>query len=158
MIRELIARFNKSMDERVASVRHKREVPIRLSFAPNGQTGKLEMAAKIVFVAGETTDLSSSGIAFIVASIRVKENYLVGENRILNAELDLPNGKVSMKIVGQRYEQVGEHISTARYLVGASIKEMTAENRAAYDHFLRSSDNKINPNRLTFGTEDGKYL
>ena len=151
MLRKLIAKFNKSMAQRVVCVRHKREVPIKLSFEPNRTTGKLEMPPKILYVAGETADLSNSGIAFIVSSIRIKENYLVGENRILNAELDLPNGKVSMKVVGQRYEQVGEHISTARYLVGASITEMSAENREAYNDFLRLSSQKSSAGSLRFG-------
>jgi len=98
--------------------------------------------------------LSNSGVAFIVSSIRIKENYLVGEGRVLNAELDLPSGKVSMKIVGQRYEQVGEHISTARYLVGASIREMTDENREAYDAFLRYGGRKGNTGSLKFGIDE----
>ena len=154
MIRKLIARFNRTMAERVVSVRHKREVPIKLSFVPTGGTGRLDVPPKAVYITGETTDLSSTGIAFIVASIRVKENYLVGEGRALNAELDLPNGKISMKIVGQRYEQVGEHISTARYLVGASIKEMTDENREAYNDFLRLSGKKGNTGSLKFGVDE----
>lgn len=151
MLRRLIAKFNSSMAERVAPVRHRREVPIRLSFEPNGDTERLNLPPKIVFVSGETTDLSDSGIAFVVSSIRIRENYLVGEGRILNAELDLPNGKVMMKIVGQRYEQVGEHISTARYLVGASIKEMTGENREVYEEFLRLGDKKGSTGSLKFG-------
>ena len=154
MFRKLIAKFNRSMAERVVSVRHKREVPIKLSFAPNGSMGRLDVPPKQIFITGETTDLSSSGVAFIVASIRVKENYLVGEGRVLNAELDLPNGKISMKVVGQRYEQVGEHISTARYLVGASIKEMTGENREAYNEFLRLSGKKGNTGSLKFGIDE----
>jgi len=154
MLRKLIAKFNRTMAERVVSVRHKREVPIKLSFAPDGNTGRLDAPPKFVFITGETTDLSSSGVAFIVSSIRVKENYLVGEGRILNAELDLPNGKVSMKIIGQRYEQVGEHISTARYLVGASIKEISDENREAYNEFLRLSGKKGNTGRLKFGIDE----
>ncbi len=136
------------MAERVVAIRHKREIPIRLSFEPNSRTGGFDAPPKILYVSGETADLSHSGIAFIVPSIRIKENYLVGENRVLNAELDLPGGKVSMKIVGQRYEQVGEHISTARYLVGASIQEITEENREAYNHFLRYGDRKGNTGSL----------
>ncbi len=152
MLRKLIAKFNRSIAERVVSVRHKRQVPLKLSFEPNGNTGRTDAPPKYVYIIGETTDLSTSGIAFIVPSIRVKENYLVGEGRILNAELDLPNGKVSMKIVGQRYEQVGEHISTARYLVGASINDMSDENREAYNDFLRLGGKKGNTGSLKFGT------
>ncbi len=142
------------MAERVVSVRHKREVPIKLSFEPTGATGRLDMPPKYVYINGETTDLSGTGVAFIVPSVRVKENYIVGEGRVLNAELDLPNGKVSMKIVGQRYEQVGEHISTARYLVGASIKEMSDDNREAYQDFLRLSGRKGNTGSLKFGVDE----
>lgn len=147
MIRKLIAKLNSSMAERVGSVRHRQAVPIKLSFEPSSATGRLD-AAKNYYITGETADLSSSGIAFIVSSIRVRENYLVGEGRVLTAELDLPNGKVSMKIVGKRYEQVGEHISTARYLVGASINFMTPEHREAYNEFLRFSSRKGNTGRL----------
>lgn len=150
MLRNLIAKFNKSMVERVVSARHKRAVPIRLSFAPSGKTDELTTAPNFLFITGETNDLSRSGIAFTVAAIRIKENYLVGEGRLLTAELDLPNGKISMKVVGQRYERVGEHISTARYLVGASIEQMTDENRGAYEDFLRLSDKNTNTGRLRF--------
>lgn len=136
MLRNLIAKFNRSMSARVASVRYRREVAIKLSFEPTGKTGKLDLT-KNLFIAGETADLSGSGIAFTVASVRIKENYLVGEGRVLNAELDLPNGKISMKVVGQRYELIGEHLSTERYLIGASIVQISDENRAAYEEFLR---------------------
>lgn len=156
MIRKLIAKFNKSMAERVGSVRHRRAVPIKLSLEPSGQTGRLDAALKSYYITGETADLSSSGIAFVVSSIRIKENYLVGEGRVINAELDLPNGKVSMKIVAQRYEQVGEHISTARYLIGASISFMTDENREAYDDFLRFGGKKGNTGSLKFGVDQSQ--
>ena len=153
MLRKWIAKFNKSRAERVVSARHNWEVPIKLSFELSGKTGK-SVSPQILFITGETKDLSQSGIAFTISSIRIKENYLVGEGRILNAELDLPNGKVSMKIVGQRYEQVGEHISTARYLVGASINEMTDENREVYEYFLRFGDAKGNTGSLKFGIDE----
>ena len=142
------------MAERVASIRFERAVSIKLSFAPNGNTERLDAPPQIIYVMGETTDLSYSGIAFVVSSIRIKENYLVGEGRILNAELDLPNCKVLMKIVGQRYESVGEHISTARYLVGASISEMTDENREAYNDFLHYGSKKENTGNLEFGVDE----
>ena len=154
MLRRLIAKLNKSLAERVTSVRHKCEVPIKISFEPTGATGKLDMSPKTLYVMGETADLSQTGIAFIVPTIRVKENYLVGEGRILNVELDLPNGKVSMKVVGQRYELIGEHISVARYLVGASIAEMSNDNREAYQEFLRLGGRKGNTGSLKFGVRE----
>jgi hypothetical protein len=136
MLRNLITKISKLLSARAVSTRHRREAAIKISFEPTGKTGRLD-STRNLFITGETVDLSSSGLAFTVASIRVRENYLVGEGRILNAELDLPNGKVSMKILGQRYELIGEHLSTERYLIGASIEQISDENRAAYEEFLR---------------------
>lgn len=154
MLRNLIAKFNRSMAERRASIRYPRAVSIKLSFAPSKNEERLDVPPPVCCVMGETKDLSSTGIAFVVSSIRLKENYLVGEGRRLDAELDLPNGKVSMKIVGQRYEPLDEHDSAARYLVGASIAEMTAENREAYDDFLRFGGKKGNTGSLRLGVDE----
>ncbi len=154
MLRNLIAKLNKSMAERVVSVRHHREVPIKISFQPCEKTGKSTAPPQVLFMMGETKDLSYSGIAFIVSSIRIKENYLVGENRTLNAELDLPGGKVSMKIVGQRYEPIDDaHLSVGKYLIGARILEMTEDNREVYEYYLRFGSMKGNTGSLKFGID-----
>lgn len=137
MFRKLFAQLNKSVSKQVVAARHDYAVPIKLTFEPDRNTGKLRMPINNLSIVGETKDLSHSGIAFVVSSVRVKEYYLVGEGRTLNAELDLPNGKVQLQIVGQRYEQIGEHISVSQYLIGAKILFMTEENREVYEHFLR---------------------
>jgi hypothetical protein len=154
MIRKLVAKFNRSITERVVSPRKHYEFPIKVWFEPDRNTGRLKLPLENLTVMGETKDLSRSGIAFIVSAIRIQENYLVGEGRILNVELDLPDGKVQMQIVGSRYEQVGQHISTARYLIGAKITQMSAENREAYEHFLRYG-NKRKKGSLELGIDKG---
>ncbi|MEZ5428652.1 MAG: PilZ domain-containing protein [Pyrinomonadaceae bacterium] len=134
------------MSKQVVAARREHEVPIKITFEPDRNTGRLRMPAEELFITGETKDLSTSGIAFTVSAIRINEYYLVGEDRILNAELDLPNEKVKMQIIGKRYEQVGEHISVSRYLIGAKIVHMSEENREAYEHFLRYGK-KLGKNR-----------
>lgn len=127
------------MSERIVPVRYQLQVPVKVWFEPENKSGRLKTpdAAEHLFVWGETRDLSRSGIAFVVPSIRLKENYLVGGNRALVAELDLPNGRTQMRVVGKRYEQVGEHLSVSRYLIGASIEHITPENLEVYDYFLK---------------------
>jgi hypothetical protein len=154
MIRKLISRFNKSITERVVSPRKKYEVPIKIWFEPDKNTGSLKMPGESLVILGETKDMSRSGIGFIVSAIRIRENYLVGAERILNAEMDLPGGKVQMQIVGSRYEQVGQHVSTARYLVGAKITQMSKEDREAYEYFLRHGD-KRKKGSLALGIDKG---
>lgn len=154
MIRKLFAKINRSLAERVVASRKKLCVPIKVWLEPDRATGKTHLPSEIISISGETADLSASGIAFIVSSVRIKENYLVGEGRTLNIELDLPDGKVQMNVVGQRYEQVGQHISMARFLIGAKIIKITNENREAYEHFLRYGDRR-KKGTLALGVDEG---
>ena len=125
------------MSRQVVSTRRDFELPIKITLEPDRNTGRLRLPTGDLTITGSTRDLSQTGIAFVVSSVRVKEYYIVGENRNLQAELELGKEKVKMVIVGQRYEQVGEHSSVAKYLVGAKIVKMSDEDREVYEHFVR---------------------
>ena len=153
MLRNLFAQFNKSLAKRVVCSRYLFEVPIKLTFEQGNKTGRLQLPRVPLFIKGETKDLSQSGIAFMVSSIRLQENYLVGEDRILNAELDLPNGKINMKVVGCRYEQLGEPSSVGKFLIGAKIVEMTTESRDFYEDFLRNGNKRTQAKLLKLGVD-----
>jgi hypothetical protein len=155
MIRKLIWNFKKSISERAAPRRYNLQIPIIISFEAIKNTGKKNAETANLLVRGETKDLSSSGIAFVVPSIRLREYYLVGENRTLDAELGLPGGKLKMKLVGCRYEQLNdEHSSTNSYLIGANIVEMADDERKVYEDFLRSaSKTELNAAALKLETD-----
>lgn len=135
MIRKLAAKLSGLVAERSHSARKRFNAPIKIVIEPYGKS--IHSTYDTLFIAGETCDLSRSGIGFIVPSIRIKEFYLVGQDRVLNAEIDLPGGKMKMKVVGRRYERVGIHDSVEKYLIGAEIVEMDKDSREAYEHFLR---------------------
>ncbi|MEO8648956.1 MAG: PilZ domain-containing protein [Acidobacteriota bacterium] len=138
MIRELVTRFNRTITERRASVRRKFNVPLKVCFAPADNPMKIKAPCDDSFLSGETIDMSETGIGFMVSSIRIKEKYLVGQERILNIELDLAGKRVIMRVLGKRYERVGIHLSAEKYLIGALITEMSDDDRAAYEHFLNN--------------------
>jgi hypothetical protein len=137
MLRELASKFSVSWIERRASVRKKFQVPVKVCFAPEKNPHNITPCEES-FLSGETVDLSESGIAIIVSSIRIKEKYLVGQERILHVEMDLAGKKIQMRVLGKRYERVGIHASTEKYLVGAAITEMSADDRTKYEYFLRN--------------------
>ncbi len=112
------------------------------------------MPTEPLTITGETSDMSKTGIGFIVASVRIKEKYLVGEGNLLNAELDLSGAKVQMQIIGRRYIQVGQHVSTDRFLIGAQIVKMKTADREVYEKFLMNNRKKIKAN-LTLGIDEG---
>ncbi len=136
MLRELVSRFSSTIAERRASVRRKYSVPVKVCFAP--EKSLVKGGCDEAFLSGETSDVSETGIGFVVSSIRIKEKYLVGQDRVLNVELDLSGRKVRMQVRGVRYERVGIHLSTERYLVGAAIVGVNEDDQEAYEHFLRN--------------------
>ncbi|MDH3494912.1 MAG: hypothetical protein OEM82_15260 [Acidobacteriota bacterium] len=111
-------------------------MPIKLTVEPDSNTGPLNASGKGLTVSGTTSDFSRSGIGFVVSCIRLREFYLVGEGRTLNAEISLPNGVVRMKILGTRYEQTGKHLSVTQYLIGAKIVKIADKDLETYEEFL----------------------
>ena len=127
----------------MVSARRRQTSPIKIWFDPEMNTELAQERARNACVIGETVDISKSGIGFIVPSIRVKEKYLVGQLRALNVEIDLPTGKISMRLIGRRYEKVGQHISTERFLIGAEILELRGADREAYESFLKRPAQRV---------------
>lgn len=138
MLRELINKFNSSLSERMVSSRRRHKASMKVWFDPEINSERALEAARAACIFGETVDISRTGIAFLVPSIRVKEKYLVGHQRDLNVEIDLPTGKVFMRVIGKRYEKVGIHISSERFLVGAHIIGLSGQDRENYEAFLRN--------------------
>lgn len=137
MFRKLISKFNSSLSESMVSSRRRHTAPVKIWFEPEINSERARELARSACVLGETFDISRSGISVIVPSIRVKEKYLVGQERPLHIEMELPTGKVEMTVMGKRYEKVGVHISTERFLVGAHILKLTGADKDAYETFLK---------------------
>ena len=143
MIRELIAKFNRSLTESMVSSRRNHKAPIKIWFDPDVNSDRGREMARSACVLGETVDISRSGVAFVAPMIRVKEKYLVGHERNLNVEIDLPNGKVFLQAIGRRYEKVGADVSTERFLVGMQITSLSGDDKDIYDAFLKRGNRSV---------------
>ena len=157
MIRKLVSTLNSKILRRLSPSRRELHVPVTITLGPDKNTGKLSLKKEDYCIAGETVDLSEGGMSFIVDSIRLKDQYLVGEDRVLNAQLDLPNGKISLKVIGLRYEQVGQHASIAKYLIGAKITDIGEIEAKIYKEYLRYGDKVMErrARRLKVKMEEG---
>src|SRR6266700_3778662 len=102
MLRDAVLKVTKTIAALRAHPRKKYRVPVRVWFEPEANTVNFRSPNLGIFLLGRTSDLSAGGIAFYAPSIRIKEDYLVGQERILNVELDLAGRKVRMKVVGRR--------------------------------------------------------
>ena len=140
MLRELINKFNRSLSEKMVPPHRRHTAPVKVWFDPDIKTEQAMELARNPCILGETIDISRTGIGFIVPMIRLKEKYLVGHERALNIEIDLPNGKVYLRAMGCRYEKVGMHISTELFLVGARITSLSGNDKDIYESFLKSGN------------------
>lgn len=140
MIRELITKLNRSLSDRMVSARRRHTAPVKVWFDPDVNTARARDIARAACILGETVDISRTGIGFLVPSIRLKEKYLVGQQRNLNVEIDLPTGKILVRAIGCRYEKIGLHISTERFLVGAHIVSLTGSDKENYETFLKNGN------------------
>lgn len=155
MIRAIISKLNKRVMSRLSASRCNLQVPINVSIQFEKKTGSHLDKIEALSIGGETKDLSETGIAFYVDAIRLREHYLVGENRILNVKLDLPNGVARMQIIGLRYEQIELHSSASKYLIGAKIVKMETLDREVYKEFLRIGNSGFKNKLPGFQTEIG---
>jgi hypothetical protein len=138
-LRKLFRIVHESLTGRLVSKRFNLRVPIKITIYPEIVTGKLKSAKRpSLSISGETVDLSKTGVGFMVSSVRLNEYYLVGEDRKLYAEIDLPTGKVRMELVGVRYEQVNIHDSDSKFLIGAKIVNIDPKSKEIYEEFLQS--------------------
>jgi hypothetical protein len=91
---------------------------------------------RISSLEGHTQDVGEKGLALIVPAITLGEHHLVGENRGLNVELELPGGSVEMQVTPVRYESLEEHQTETGYLIGAKIVTMPEADRARFSEYL----------------------
>ncbi len=155
MIRELISRFSKALFERTTPARRSYKAPIKVWFEPDGNSDPSMGSSGQNFILGETVDISRTGLGFVSATIRLKEKYLVGQDRLLNVEIDLPNGTVFLRAIGRRYEKVGANISVEKFLVGATISSLTGTDKEIYEAFLRNGTraSKVAARNLELGID-----
>lgn len=127
--RSVVSRMRKFVGER----RRSRRQQVRLPFTifVSGGAKSLNGTIKRSSINGHTLDLSESGLALIVPSIRLGEHHLVGENRNFTVRLELPRGPVEIQVVPVRYEALDEDGGETGFLIGVRIIGMADTDRAA---------------------------
>ena len=134
LARSLVSHLRRLVGDRRHARRKSAKLAFMLSLA--GPAIKLNGSRPGAFLKGHTLDVSENGIALVVPAILLGEHHLIGENRKLNVQLELPQGMVEMKVAPIRYESLEEHKTETGYLIGAKIVEMSDPDRARFIEFV----------------------
>lgn len=136
LARSVVSRFRRFVGERRNAKRLKIRLPFTLSISSSATSR--DGLKRINSVDGHTLDISPNGLALIVPAIRLGDHHLVGENRALDLNLELPSGSVGMKVTPIRYETLEEDERQLGYLIGVEITEMLDEDRAKFSAYVSS--------------------
>jgi len=89
------------------------------------------------YLEGDTSDLSASGLGLLVPTVRINDRYLTATGETLHLLLELPAGRIEMRVAPVRYEQIEREGASAGYLIGVHIAEMGDDDRARFEEYLR---------------------
>jgi PilZ domain len=87
-----------------------------------------------VTVEAFTRDLSQTGLALVVPSVRVGERYLTESP--LRLRLEHPTGPLEIVVAPVRYEQLEPEDEDEGFLIGVRITSISDADRARYDEYL----------------------
>jgi c-di-GMP-binding flagellar brake protein YcgR len=140
LARTIAARLREFIGNRRRAKHFRVRLPLRVSLID--QQPNLNGSRRSRSIDGYTLDISTTGLGLVVPVIRIGEHYLVGENRLLRIELELPGGPVVAQAVSVRYERLEEEGTENGYLIGVSIAEMNQPDRDHYVEYVTRLLNK----------------
>lgn len=131
LIRSLEANVRKFVRSVRQFPRHDPRLPFTLTMLDQ-RTGHTTRQA--IKVDGYTRNISETGLALIVPSIRNGDHHLAARNRRLLIVLELPGGPIRLQAAPVRYERLR---SGTGYLVGARIVSMNDRDRLRFLRYLQ---------------------
>jgi|SRR6267142_1769381 len=132
--RTVVSRLRKFIGNRRRAKRQQVRLAFNISIASPAKS--LTGSRRTVGMDGHTLDLSANGMALVVPAITLDEHHLVGENRGLKVQLELPTGPVEMQVRPVRYERLEEDKSETGYLIAVKIVGMSEKDRATYSEYV----------------------
>jgi hypothetical protein len=137
LLRALAARLHRYIGDRRRAPRHGVRLAVAL-WLPDGPLNSNGVRHRSPLLEGFTRDVSATGLALILPTIRIGEHYLIGEGRNLRLRLGLPAGEIQMDVTPVRYERLEEEQAEKGYLIGVQIAEMSDEDRQRYNEGMKT--------------------
>lgn len=137
---EWVRSIANSLREFVGNRRHAPRLRARLPARVSIFEPKADPARPAPSLAGHTRDISASGVALVLPSVRIGGRYLTGPDRQLRVTLELPDGSLELRAAPVRHEQLADGDGDAAdtgYLIGTHINHVADADRARLDEYLQ---------------------
>jgi hypothetical protein len=136
LIRSIAARFREYLGNRRRSPRYKVRLSVRVSPVKASKPARVSSLEPDALY-GYTRDISVTGLALILPSIRINNIYLTGEDRTLELLIEHESEPIVIYGIAARYEKLEEGEADKGYLVGIKITEMSTEDRTRFTALLK---------------------
>ena len=143
LLRSLITRLRGAMGDRRRARRYHVRLRVSVSLLDVKLAAESAIPRRLPQVEGYTRDLSETGLALVVPTIRAGEHYLTGEGRRLLVTLEHPAGPLPLQVIPVRYEKLDEEKSETGYLIGVRITEVSEADRARFNAYLEEQDERM---------------
>ena len=140
LMRSIAARLHRFIGDRRRAPRYLTHLEAGLAISvslPNAKAAA-KGTGQLLKLAGYTRDVSATGLALIVPTIRIGGQYITGENRPLEIMLKLPTGPIQVKATSVRYAPLEGEGTDTGYLIGVQIVSMSDEDRAHFNAYLQT--------------------
>jgi hypothetical protein len=131
LIRSIANRLREYVGDRRRAPRHRVRLGVVVSLLD-------ERGGAPPTLAGHTQDVSLSGLAVILPSIRIGDRYLAGEGQTLRLTLKLPDGTARLYGTPVRYERLEADGPDRGYLVGVRLNADDDQGRAALAAYIKT--------------------
>lgn len=131
-LRTTLSRLRKFVKDRRSSPR--RKVRFAVSVAVVSAPARQQQTPSS-HLEGYTQDISRNGMALVMPSVRIGDQYLTGTDKLLQITLELTDAQITFRAAPVRYEQldaVEGDTKRAAYLIGVRILEMDEADRTLY--------------------------
>jgi hypothetical protein len=142
LMRSIITRLRSVVGNRRRARRVRARLPFSVSLLDVKTVAESAVPRSLPQVEGHTRDLSETGLALVVPTIRIGDHYLTGTGRRLLVTLRHAQGPLAIHVTPVRYEQLDEDSTERGYLIGVRIEEIDDTDRARFVAFLQEQDEK----------------
>src|SRR3982750_4587589 len=136
LMRSIITRLRGVVGNRRRAKRYRARLPFSVSLLGIKTAAESPIPRRLPQIEGYTRDLSETGLALVVPTIRIGDHYLTGAGRRLLVTLKHPTGPLALQVTPVRYEQLDEDHTERGYLIGVRIEEISDADRARFIAYL----------------------
>lgn len=132
LMSSIVERTSKLLGTYIHARRHDIRLPLSVSLL-DAKTMTISEPYSTAMT-GYLRDISKTGLALVVPSIRFGNRFLLSGHDPLRVIVELPDGTINIQVAPVRYDRVYEEQGERQYLIGARIMEITNSDR---EHLIR---------------------